>query len=111
MRGGALASGPAVTDQRQGLAREHHGVFGVASVRWCGSHWRWTTTVGWRNGLIRRCFNDGEGIPVAGDGGDMVLQLEEEMRDEARSTAEGNDGRGWVLTEGGSRRWWRLHFR
>jgi hypothetical protein len=38
---------------------------------------------------------------VAGEGSDGVLQLEE-TGDEGRSTVEGNDGRGWELTEGGS---------
>jgi hypothetical protein len=58
---------------------------------------------------VRRCFNGGEGVSVAGEGGDEVLQLEEETEDEGRSTVEGDDGRGWELTEGGSRRR-RLHF-
>jgi hypothetical protein len=39
---------------------------------------------------------------VAGEGSDGVLQLEEETGDEGRSMVEGNDGRGWELTEGGS---------
>jgi hypothetical protein len=47
---------------------------------------------------------------VAGEGGDGVLQLEEETGDEGRSTAKGDDGQGWELIEGGSRRR-RLHFR
>jgi hypothetical protein len=36
--------------------------------------------------------------------------LEEETGDEGRSTAEGDDGLGWELTEGGSRRRRWLHF-
>jgi hypothetical protein len=55
-------------------------------------------------------FNGGEGVPVAGEGGDGVLQLEEETGDEGRSTVKGDNGQGSELTEGGSRRR-RLHFR
>jgi hypothetical protein len=42
----------------------------------------------------------------------MRLQLEEEMGDEGRSTAEGDDGLGRKLIEGSSRWlhfWWRRH--
>jgi hypothetical protein len=87
--GGTLAGGPVLTGWRQGLAREHHGVSEVApgKVRQRGSHRRWPTTVGRRNGPVWRCFNGGEGVPVAGEGGDGVLQLEEEMGDEGRSSA------------------------
>jgi hypothetical protein len=45
---------------------------------------------------------------VAGDEGDKVLQHDRTTWNEGRSTAEGDDGRGWELTEGGSWRW--LHF-
>jgi hypothetical protein len=111
--GGVLTDDPAVIGRRQGLAREHHGVSGVASgkVRQRGSHRRWPAVVGWRNGLARWRFNGGEGVPVAREGGDRVLQLEEETGDEGRSTVEGDDGQGWDLTEGGSRLRRRLHFR
>jgi hypothetical protein len=87
--GGTLAGGPVLTGWRQGLAREHHGVSEVApgKVRQRGSHWRWPMAVGRRNGPAWRCFNGGEGVPVAGEGGDGVLQLEEEMGDEGRSSA------------------------
>jgi hypothetical protein len=110
MHVGELTDVPAVTDRRQGLAREHHGVSGVAAgkVRRCSSHWRLLTAVGQINGPVRWCFNGGEGVSVVGEGGDGVLQLEEEMGDEGRLTAEGDDGRGLELTERGSRR--RLHF-
>jgi hypothetical protein len=64
--------------------------------------------VGWRNGPARQCVNDGKGVPVAGEGGDGVQQLEEETGNEGRLTPEGDDGQGWELTEGGSRQW--LHF-
>jgi hypothetical protein len=40
---------------------------------------------------------------VAGEGSDRVLQLEEDTGDEGRSMAEGDNGRVWELTEGGSR--------
>jgi hypothetical protein len=40
---------------------------------------------------------------VAGEGGDRVLQLEEDTGDEGRSMAEGDNGRVWELTEGGNR--------
>jgi hypothetical protein len=95
-----------VTDRREDLAREHHGVSGVASgkVRWRGSHRRWPAVVGWRNGMARRCFNDSEVVLVVGEGGDGVLQLEEETGDEGRSTAESDGGWEWELTEGGNRR-------
>jgi hypothetical protein len=83
-RGGSLAGGLTVTGRRQGLTREHHGVSGVvpSKVRWHGSHSRCPTAVGRRNGPTRRRFNDGEGVPVVGEGGDEVLQLEEDTRDE-----------------------------
>jgi hypothetical protein len=54
--------------------------------------------------MARQCFNDSEVVLVVGEGGDGVLQLEEETGDEGRSTAEGDDGWEWVLTEGGNRR-------
>jgi hypothetical protein len=69
------------------------------------------TAVGRRNSPAWRRFNNGEGVPVAGEGSDEVLQLEKETGDEGRSTAEGDDGRGWELTKGGSRWRRRLHFR
>jgi hypothetical protein len=47
-----------------------------------------------------RRFNGGEGVLMAGESDNEVLLLEEEMGDEGRSTAEGDDGRGWELTEG-----------
>jgi hypothetical protein len=53
-------------------------------------------------------FRGGEGVSVAGDEGDEVLQHDRTTGKEGRSTAEGDDGRGWDLTEGGSWRW--LHF-
>jgi hypothetical protein len=55
---------------------------------------------GQRNGPLGRRFNDGEGVLVAGEGGDGVLQLEEETGDEGRLTVESDDGRGWELTKG-----------
>jgi hypothetical protein len=64
-----------VIGRRQGLAREHHGVSEVASgkVRWRGSHRRWPTVVGQRNGPAWLRFNSGEGVSVAEEGGDGVL--------------------------------------
>jgi hypothetical protein len=53
---------------------------------------------GWRR------FNGGMGVLVAREGSDGVLQMEEEMGDEGRLMAEGDDDQGWELTEGGSRR-------
>jgi hypothetical protein len=63
--------------------------------------------VGQRNGPAWQRFNGDEGVSMAGEGGGGVLQLEEETGDEGRSTVEGDDGRWWELTEGGSRRWRR----
>jgi hypothetical protein len=37
---------------------------------------------GRRNGPARWCFNDGKGVPVAEEGGDKIMQLEEETGDE-----------------------------
>jgi hypothetical protein len=39
---------------------------------------------------------------LAGDEGDEVLQHDRTTWNEGRSTVEGDDGRGWELTEGGS---------
>jgi hypothetical protein len=46
---------------------------------------------------------------VAGDEGDEVLHHDRTNGNEGRSTTEGDDGRRWELTKGGSQR--RLHFR
>jgi hypothetical protein len=47
---------------------------------------------------------------VVGEGSNGVLRLEEETGDEGRSMAEGDNGRGWELMEGGNRRRQRIHF-
>jgi hypothetical protein len=56
-------------------------------------------------------FQGDGAVLVAGDEGDEVLQHDRTTENEGRSTEEGDNGRGWELTEWGNRRRRWLHFR
>jgi hypothetical protein len=69
----------------------------------CDPHQRWPVAVGQRNGLARWCFNDSEGVLVAREGGDGVLQLEEETGNKGRAILDGGGSslKGAVSAVGG----------